>query len=291
MLSYDYVEYQHIKLHLFSTTQETDWYYLLPRLFTHTVLHYADRVLDMMVDTVSDRIGAYLYTTYVHPRTERNYETYFRTRFHLLDQTSSAPDMILNDTALYRLLQGIPREHKDNERWLSALLYPCTPNKFRNNPVRHILAYRGHSTIDQMHYMNRFFDKLNAYHYHASTDINTITLPLSKHPEYLSFDNHTVVSVSTHAPPRLHMDEFVFETEAVDVTDVTEMEEDTASAHAPDVDADADADAVKPTPNAQARCGVTIRNGFRKGSVCNRICKQHTTTCGIHQYVQDQNQH
>jgi len=273
MLSYEYVEYQHIQIHLFSSLGESNWSSVLPRVFQHTVMHYAQRVLDVFFNDGSysnDGVLAYLYKQNARPRTIECHKTYFRTRFHPVS-TSSVNASVLDDVWLHRHLHSIPPEHRDTYTWLSSLLHPVQPDTFRNNPVRHIIAYRGNTSLEDMQFMSRWLSKLHAYHYHTQSETNQITLPMSKHPEYLSFDRHTMTTLSIDLPT-LVMDEFVFETEPVDV-EVHEMEQ------------EREVELTKEEREKNVRCEVVIRYGVRKGETCNRVCKTDMTACGIHSYT------
>ena len=263
MLSYDYVEYQHIKFHLFSGDDK--WSSVLPRVINNTILHYSKRVIDIFFKNGRDAISTSLMTHNIRPQTLECYEMYFRTRFHLVESMNAkVPD----DVWLHRLLQSIPNEQYETKVWLSSLLHPEPPTTFRNNPVRHLIAFRGNATLEDMQFTSRWLSKLQGYHYHTQSETNQITLPLSKRPEYLSFDNHTMTTL-TMIRPILTMDEFVFETETMDI----------------DMEQEQEQELTREEKEKNVRCIVVIRYGVRKGDTCNRICKSDRTSCGIHHYT------
>lgn len=285
MLSYDYVEYQHIKLHLFSTVGDTDWVNPILRIIKNTVIQYSDRVLDILFDDSKDEISSYLNTHYVRARPLPYKDIYFRTRFHRVEVSDNpiSPTMILQDTALYRILKSIPCENKDICTWLSKLLYPDTPDTFRNNPIRNIIAYIGNSSLVNIQYMKKILSKLQTHHYSTLSDTNKIMLTFSKQPEYLFFDNHhTVNQLNINSLPKLPMDEFVFETDSIDMSIMDEEEEEECKSIIKNIQ---ELTITQEDMEKNVRCKIVIRYGVRKGSVCNRLCKSNMIVCGIHHYA------
>ena len=301
MLAYDYIEYQHIKIHLFISMGESDCDRVIPKLIKHTVRKYHDRVLDIFFDDVDHPVSRYLYNRNIRPRVVSCHKTYFRTRFHPMSDPVDAvvqeeAEMLMHDIPLYYVLQSIPPECRANALWLYRLLYQQPPSSFRNNPVRYILAYRAHVTSELRESLSLCLEKLKAFHFSSVSERHKIPMVMTVNPQgnYVSFCSRNVatavgtpvlgpVAITSAASP---LEDFVLETDPMNLSldlelALDDVEEDCMSVTSTDRTLLVP---KEPEPVVKNRCDVVIRTGSRKGEKCNRECKMGTVVCGIHNY-------
>ena len=295
MLVYDYIEYQHLKIHLFSNDGPSPCDRTIPKLIKNTVRKYHDRVLDIFYDDVDHPISRYLYAKNIRPRIASCHKTYFRTRFHPMNEPHVIQEesgMLLHDLPLYYVLQSIPPECKSNAVWLYHLLYHQPTFSFRNNPIRNIIAYRATTSSELRENLSVCLEKLKAYHY-SSVSVNytiKLVMTMTNGTNYLSYCNRSVgvckgtpvlAPVASTASP---LEDFVLETDTTHLIEVEEEEHVSNAQNVPNATLESASVVTEHEIKVIPRCKVVIRSGSRRGEKCNRECKKNLGVCGIHNY-------